>query len=72
MTEHIYEVHENCQELHCHICDGGLAVCTVCGGAEGSLATECPGVRQTAQQSDQIYYGELDFKDGRWIGGNEL
>lgn len=66
MRHHIYEEHENCQELHCHICDGGLAVCTVCGGAEGSLTTECPGVRMTALESEYVYSGDLDFINGRW------
>jgi hypothetical protein len=26
-----------------NIVDGGLAICKVCGGGEGSLTTDCPG-----------------------------
>ncbi len=50
----------------CNICDGGLALCMVCGGAEGSLPTECPGIRMTNQQEEEVYKKELDFVDGAW------
>ena len=44
-----------------------LAWCMTCGGAEGSLPTECPGVRMTGAQGDAVYDGELDFVGGRWV-----
>jgi hypothetical protein len=53
----------------CAVCDGGLAVCRVCGCLEGSLATECPGVEAYGEYGDRIYRGEIDFRDGRWIEG---
>lgn len=54
--------------LYCNICEGGLFVCSICLGAEGSLPTDCPGVQMTESQSDAVFAGELDFRDGRgWI-----
>lgn len=41
--DHVYEKHENCTRDYCNVCEGGLAICTVCGGMEGSLLPECPG-----------------------------
>lgn len=53
--------------MHCHICDGGLFHCTTCGGAEGSLTTECPGFKMTGDQLDEVYAGRLDFRGGAWV-----
>jgi hypothetical protein len=50
--------------------DGGLAECRVCGGAEGSLPTECPGQEMDAQQNDDVYAGRLDFIGGYWVVKN--
>lgn len=44
-----------------------LFMCDVCGGAEGSLPTHCPGRKLTPQEGEDIYSGEIDFKDGGWI-----
>lgn len=38
-----------------------LALCRVCGGAEGTLPTCCPGRRLTPKEEEEIYRGELDF-----------
>ena len=43
-----------------------LAICTVCGGAEGSLPTECPGVEMTTQESCMVLEGITDYYDGAW------
>jgi hypothetical protein len=53
----------------CVFCNGGLASCTVCGGGEGTLPTDCPGERMTATQQDAVYAGSLDYtrKEG-WTG----
>ncbi|MEW6115633.1 MAG: hypothetical protein AB1553_01875 [Nitrospirota bacterium] len=51
---------------HCNICDGGLAICKICGGAEGSLPTECPGEKMIAHQDEAVYAGKLDFFNGQW------
>lgn len=32
-----------------------LAICEVCGGMEGSLLPDCPGVMQTPEQDKQNY-----------------
>jgi hypothetical protein len=49
-------------------CDGGLFACTVCGGTEGSLPTDCPLVHMTQQQQDDVYKGTTDYRDGRgWV-----
>lgn len=77
MTDHTYfdcAPFYLCQlkSYDCHYCDGGLKLCTVCGGAEGSLTTECPGVRMTEEQEDAVYKtGTLDFKDGKWYNPKE-
>lgn len=47
----------------CPICDGGLGLCKVCGGAEGSLTTDCPGFKLTASILDGVYTHGLDYKD---------
>lgn len=50
-----------------HERDDGLAHCKVCGGAEASLPTECPGVRMTESQQDLVQWGDLDYSLGRWV-----
>lgn len=44
----------------------GLHYCTVCGGAEGSLPTDCPGVRMTAEQEEAVYHGRLNYAMRQW------
>ena len=51
---------------YCPLCDGGLFICTVCNGAEGSLPSECPGRRMTPQESAEVYEGLVDFVKGKW------
>jgi len=65
--EHKFEKHINCDIPHCNICEGGLAVCTVCNCAEGSLATECPGYDCYKSHGDLIYKRKIDFRNGQWI-----
>lgn len=65
--EHILEEHENCEIVHCNICEGGLAFCTVCNSGEGALPSECPGEPMTFEQSEEIFAGVLDYKDGAWV-----
>jgi len=64
---HVFETHENCAAPYCKNCEGGLAVCVVCGGTEGSLTTDCPGEKLTSEMLDRIYRGEIDFRFGKWI-----
>lgn len=52
------------QELACCV----LFLCRVCGGAEGSLPTDCPGARMSREQDDMVLAGELDFRSDRgWV-----
>lgn len=57
----------SCNAEQCNICDGGLAYCTVCGGAEGAMPTECPGVHMAVELTDQVYRGEFNFVGGQWV-----
>lgn len=52
---------------HCQFCDGGLGACTVCNGAEGTLPSDCPGVKMSQEQQDQVYHGVSDpsLPDGK-------
>jgi hypothetical protein len=49
-------------------CGGGIHFCTRCGGFEGTLTEDCPGVPMTEAQGDAVYEGELDFRfrHGGW------
>lgn len=52
----------------CHLCHGGLALCSRCGGAEGSLPTDCPGERMSEEQDKAVYAGELDWRrETGWV-----
>lgn len=50
----------------CAYCDGGLLLCTTCGGLEGSLPSTCPGTKMTEDQERAVYAGTLDFRNGAW------
>lgn len=52
-----------------HVVEGGLAVCKLCGGAEGSLTTDCPGIKVPYYVGQAVYHKELDFRDGIWMPG---
>jgi hypothetical protein len=39
--------------------DGELAYCTVCGGAEGSLLSFCPGYKLNAEAEQACYQGNV-------------
>jgi len=79
MVEHA-AIKCNCGNPGCMFCDGGLFGCSVCGCFEGATTTECPGRKTTSEESDLIYNGKLDYKDGKWInqpsrfcpGGNRI
>lgn len=47
----------------CNLCE--LFACAVCGGAEGSLTTNCPGRRVSSEMLDQVYDGWWDYRDAR-------
>lgn len=53
---HTRVVHTKCErDGRCMICDGGLFLCSVCGGFEGSLLPECPGRQLTEEQHEENY-----------------
>jgi hypothetical protein len=62
--KHTFHNRETCVAEHCATCEGGLAWCVVCGGAESCLPTECPGSRMTGRQLDLISAGNLDYVNG--------
>ena len=69
MSKHqYYKCPPRCETPYCNYCQGGLASCTVCKGAEGYLPTDCPGHSMTAEEQDAVYSGHKDFRDGKgWI-----
>lgn len=48
-------------EWTCMICDGGLALCITCGGAEASMPTDCPGYHMEDVVQDSVQMGEVDY-----------
>lgn len=50
----------------CMFCDGGLSYCESCGAFEGATPDECPDKRMTGRESDDVYAGKLNYRDGRW------
>lgn len=47
-----------------------LLHCKVCGGAEGSLPTDCPAVRMTPETEESVYAGQINFTKGEWVKKN--
>lgn len=45
----------------CIVCTGGLALCVVCGGAESSLTTDCPGESMHPEVADDVSAGTVDY-----------
>jgi hypothetical protein len=67
--KHVFHTRENCKaedERDCTVCSGGLSACEVCGGAEGAMPTDCPGVPMNMQQLDDVYAGTMDYLCGEW------
>ena len=67
--EHRYLTHDDCDLDLCHLCDGGLLVCTVCNGAESGLTSECCGRPLTDAEQYAVSCGD-DFKNGVWVKPN--
>lgn len=55
-TGHRAEVHIACERVGCALCEGGLTICTRCGGAEGSLLPRCPERRLTFEEDEANYF----------------
>lgn len=65
-------VKHECHDYDCYVCSSGLLLCSVCGGAEGSLPTECCGVRMTNEQQDNIMAKKLDYVNGEWVKKTDI
>lgn len=47
---------------------GELEYCHLCMGLEGSLPTDCPKETMTTEQSDAVYAGNFDYRNGEgWV-----
>lgn len=64
--EHKLLKHEKCTVWNCLICEGGLSVCVVCGGAESSLTSECCGRKLSDKEQYAVSCGD-DYKNGKWV-----
>ena len=63
-----YDCKKKCKNFYCAFCEGGLFACVVCGGFEGTLTTDCPGIRQCDALLELVYMGKIDYHQGRgWI-----
>lgn len=63
----IAHTQHSCEDENCNVCRGGLSLCTICGGAEESMPTECSGRDMTGDEQDEVYAGKLDFINDKWI-----
>jgi hypothetical protein len=71
--KHVRATHppdQDCGPYGCNVCN--LFICSVCGGAEGSLTTHCPGYQVPPTMSNLVYAGAIDFVDGQWVVKDEL
>lgn len=70
MTSHVF-YQTGDADVPDSICDRNgevvLSLCRVCGGAEGSLPTDCPGTFMTEDQQDHVYAGAIDFVGSTWV-----
>ena len=72
MDHILYKCVDCTKSGHCHYCDGGLAFCTVCKGAEASLTSTCPGAPLSEDQGRLVQAGKLDFRGGKWSRFGQL
>lgn len=45
----------------CMLCDGGLALCVRCGGAEATMPRDCPGRPMNREQKEFVQAGLLEY-----------
>jgi hypothetical protein len=65
-VEHACDGNHGEYQQTCMFCDGGLFACDVCNAFEGATPDQCPGRRMTADESDAVYAGQLNYRDGQW------
>ena len=63
MPKHVYH---KCTDPDCSICISELDYCTVCGGSDIDLTTECYGMKLNSYILEAIHSGGLDYKNGEW------
>jgi hypothetical protein len=73
-TKHVWHVCNKgvnggeCEEGPCIFCGGGIALCTVCGGGEGTLTVDCCERRLTDEEEKGIYeHQNINFIQGKWV-----
>lgn len=67
MSEHkLHQCTGNHEQPGCMFCDGGLSACDTCGAFEGAWPDECPGRQMSAETSDDVYQGKLNYRNGCW------
>jgi len=64
-VKHEQATHSNCENMSCSICN--LWVCSMCGGAEGSLTTDCPCYQVPYVMRQLVYAGAIDFVVDKWV-----
>lgn len=64
--KHIRLRHKDCELENCHICDGGLFQCVLCGLVEVELTTDCCGQQIGKFTCDRIMEGKLNYRNGSW------
>lgn len=50
-----------CDRDQCFVCEGGLALCLTCGGAEASMPTDCPQALMGERRAAAVQAGALDY-----------
>lgn len=63
--KHERKTHENCDDITCPVCN--LFICAICGGAEGSLTTDCCCYKVPYVMDQLVYAGAIDFVVDQWI-----
>jgi hypothetical protein len=56
---------KDCGPYGCNVCN--LFICSVCGGVEGSLTTDCPCYQVPYIMGQLVYAGAIDFVVDQWI-----
>ena len=71
-VKHVRATHapnSDCGPYGCNICN--LFLCAVCGGAEGSLTTDCPCYKVPYVMDQLVYAGAIDFVVDQWVEKNK-
>lgn len=59
----------DCGPYGCGVCN--LFICELCGGAEGSLTTDCPCYKVPYVMGQLVYAGAIDFIVDQWVEKNK-